>query len=240
MALPAPSPSFSDQAGAGANICHNWAWMNDQGARFRINVVAETTGIPEATLRAWERRYQVPKPARTPSGYRLYSQDDVAQVKRLRALCEAGVSPADAAKEILLGQRERPAAKPSRREPPAPAPRPASAEGDLKIMEVVSPEHTNTAGVLSLSRAVSLMERAATVVASRSARSPAIVVSCGSVNLAVRVGSGQLLEAAARIVGSRTGSISVDVELSVENVETGKRGYVTRAVFVLVAQETTS
>jgi acyl-CoA hydrolase len=230
------------EAGAAANICHNCAWMNDQGGRFRINVVAETTGIPEATLRAWERRYQVPKPSRTPSGYRLYSQNDVAQVKRMRELCEAGISPADAAKEILLGQGEPPAAEPSRSEPTAPpaAPRPASAEGDLKIMEVVAPEHTNTAGVLSLSRAVALMERAATVVASRSARSPAIVVSCGGVDLAVPVGSGQLLEAAARIVGSREGSISVDVELSAENVETGKRDYVSRAVFVLVSLEATS
>jgi len=210
--------------------------MNDQGGRFRINVVAETTGIPEATLRAWERRYQVPKPSRTPSGYRLYSQDDVAQVKRMRELCESGISPADAAKEILLDQGERPSSDSPRREP---APRPVGqvpggADAELRIMEVVSPGHTNTAGVLALSRAIALMERAATVVASRSARSPAIAVSCGNVDLATPVGSGQLLEAAARIVSAREGSISVDVELSVENVETGKRDYVTRSVFVLV------
>lgn len=214
--------------------------MNDQPGRFRINVVAETTGIPEATLRAWERRYQVPKPSRTPSGYRLYSQDDVAQVKRMRELCDAGISPADAAKEILLGQGE-PRATETRREPMSrPATPPAEgAELELRMMEAVAPEHTNTAGVLSLSRAVSLMERAATVVASRSARSPAIVVSCGNVDLAVPVGLGQLLEATARVVSAREGSISVDVELSLENVETGKREYVTRSVFVLVALDST-
>lgn len=210
--------------------------MSEQGGRFRINVVAETTGIPEATLRAWERRYQVPKPSRTPSGYRLYSPDDVAQVKRMRELCDAGVSPADAAKEILHGNErglERPATEP--RAPVTPRAILSEGEAELRIVEVVSPEHTNTAGVLSLSRAVALMERAATVVASRSTRGPAIVIGCGNVDLAVPVGLGQLVEAAARIVATREGSISVDVELSLENVESGKRDYVTRAVFVLVA-----
>ena len=39
---------------------------------YRIHVVAEMTGIPAATLRAWERRYGIPSPERTASGYRLY------------------------------------------------------------------------------------------------------------------------------------------------------------------------
>jgi DNA-binding transcriptional MerR regulator len=66
--------------------------------RYRIHAVAELTGIPEATLRAWERRYNVPVPLRTASGYRLYSHMDVEQVRRMRELCAAGMSPADAAK----------------------------------------------------------------------------------------------------------------------------------------------
>src|SRR3954453_2989212 len=68
---------------------------------FRINWVAENTGVAEATLRAWERRYQFPKPSRTPSGYRIYSQADVEQIQRMRELCEAGLAPADAAQLIL-------------------------------------------------------------------------------------------------------------------------------------------
>ncbi|HEY6878356.1 MAG TPA: MerR family transcriptional regulator, partial [Polyangiales bacterium] len=68
--------------------------------RYRIHAVAALTGVPEATLRAWERRYAVPVPVRTPSGYRLYSPQDVEQVKRMRELCASGVAPVDAAKMV--------------------------------------------------------------------------------------------------------------------------------------------
>ncbi|MEY4513978.1 MAG: hypothetical protein RLZZ450_6100 [Pseudomonadota bacterium] len=68
--------------------------------RYRIHAVAEITGVPEATLRAWERRYAVPIPVRTPSGYRLYSPKDVELVKRMRELCAAGMAPVDAAKLV--------------------------------------------------------------------------------------------------------------------------------------------
>jgi MerR family transcriptional regulator, light-induced transcriptional regulator len=75
--------------------------------RYRIHAVAELTGVPEATLRAWERRYAVPVPVRTPSGYRLYSHKDVELVKRMRELCTAGMAPVDAAK--LVGESGKPA-----------------------------------------------------------------------------------------------------------------------------------
>lgn len=222
--------------------------MTDQSGRFRINRVAESTGIPEATLRAWERRYQIPKPSRTPSGYRLYSSDDVAQVRKMRELCEAGVSPADAAKEIMLAHADVKLPKDARprREPVASkvegrvAAREQNGEasaGEARLMEVVAPEHTNTAGVLSLSSAVHLMERAATVAAARAARSAAIVVASGSVHLLVPVATGELIEAVARLVQSREDSLAVDVELSLENVRTGKREHVARSTFLLVPLE---
>jgi acyl-CoA hydrolase len=216
--------------------------MTDQGGRFRINRVAESTGIPEATLRAWERRYHVPKPSRTPSGYRLYSPDDVAQVRKMRELCEAGVSPADAAKEILDARKLKPSEGLGRAQqrPPAPSasgePEPAG-QAEARLMEVVEPEHTNSAGVLSLGQAIDLMERAASVAAARGARQPAVAVSCGSVELLVPVGPGQLMEASARVVAAREGSISVDVELSVESVQSGKREHVARTTMLLVLLE---
>ncbi|MET0339988.1 MAG: MerR family transcriptional regulator [Polyangiales bacterium] len=81
--------------------------MSGQG-RYRIHAVAELTGIPEATLRAWERRYAVPTPVRTPSGYRLYSHKDVELVKRMRELCGAGMAPVDAAKAVAEAGRAPP------------------------------------------------------------------------------------------------------------------------------------
>ena len=67
---------------------------------FRIRTVSELTSVPEPTLRAWERRYGLPRPSRTSSGYRMYSALEVEQVRRMKVLCERGVPAADAARTI--------------------------------------------------------------------------------------------------------------------------------------------
>jgi DNA-binding transcriptional MerR regulator/methylmalonyl-CoA mutase cobalamin-binding subunit len=81
--------------------------MRPNDARYRIRAVAEITGVHEATLRAWERRYSFPTPRRTTSGYRLYGEREIAQVRRMRELCESGVSASEAAAIVV---RERPRA----------------------------------------------------------------------------------------------------------------------------------
>lgn len=80
--------------------------MATRKARYRIQAVAEMTGVPAATLRAWERRYGLPSPARTASAYRLYSDDDIAMVARVRDLCAQGMAPAEAAHVVLNAQRD--------------------------------------------------------------------------------------------------------------------------------------
>ena len=74
------------------------------GGPFRIHVVAELTGVPEPTLRAWERRYGIPSPERTASGYRLYSAQEVEQVREMRRLSEGGMAAAEAARLLLSGR----------------------------------------------------------------------------------------------------------------------------------------
>jgi len=66
--------------------------------RYRIHTVAELTGVPAPTLRAWERRYGLPAPQRGPNAYRLYSNRDVTLLRRARALCEQGLAPSEAAR----------------------------------------------------------------------------------------------------------------------------------------------
>lgn len=78
--------------------------------RYRIQAVSEMTGLPAATLRSWERRYRIPLPARTTSAYRLYSEDDVAMVVKLRDLCRSGIAPAQAARLVLASHETRPEA----------------------------------------------------------------------------------------------------------------------------------
>lgn len=79
--------------------------VQDVTGRYRIQVVAELTGVPAATLRAWERRYGIPQPARTEAAYRLYSARDVERVRQLRDLCANGVSISQAAR-MVLGEAE--------------------------------------------------------------------------------------------------------------------------------------
>ncbi|MCL6510377.1 MAG: cobalamin-dependent protein [Anaerolineae bacterium] len=59
---------------------------------YNVKAISRQTGVAAATLRAWERRYGVPSPPRTDSGYRLYSARDVAIVRWLKLQIENGMS----------------------------------------------------------------------------------------------------------------------------------------------------
>ena len=61
-----------------------------------IKVVSELTAIPMGTLRAWERRYGFPKPARrADSNRRLYSAMQVSQLQDVARALEQGYRPGD-------------------------------------------------------------------------------------------------------------------------------------------------
>jgi len=76
----------------------------DAEGPFRIASVAEATGVPEPTLRAWERRYGIPSPERTDAGYRLYGRAEIAEVREMRRLCDEGMAASEAA-GVLLARR---------------------------------------------------------------------------------------------------------------------------------------
>lgn len=59
---------------------------------YNIKAVEQSTGISSSTLRAWERRYQVCRPQRSDSGYRLYSDRDIAIIRWLKGQIDAGMS----------------------------------------------------------------------------------------------------------------------------------------------------
>ena len=69
--------------------------------KYRIQTVADMTGISAATLRAWERRYGIPSPERSTSSYRLFSDHDVHSIRRLKQLCDDGMAPAEAARVVM-------------------------------------------------------------------------------------------------------------------------------------------
>ena len=70
---------------------------------FTIKTVSERTGVSVHTLRAWERRYGVPSPHRdTDNRYRLYDDNDIADVMFIKQQVEAGVAPAQASTLLRL------------------------------------------------------------------------------------------------------------------------------------------
>lgn len=59
---------------------------------FPISAVSTATGVNSVTLRAWERRYGLLKPTRTESGHRLYTDDDIARIRRILQLLDEGIA----------------------------------------------------------------------------------------------------------------------------------------------------
>jgi DNA-binding transcriptional MerR regulator len=59
---------------------------------YNLKVVLRETGIKADVLRAWERRYGLPMPQRSPGGHRLYSERDIATIKWLITRQNEGLS----------------------------------------------------------------------------------------------------------------------------------------------------
>ncbi len=57
-----------------------------------IREVARLTGVTAVTLRAWERRYGLIQPHRTPKGHRLYTPANVEQIQTIVAWLGRGVA----------------------------------------------------------------------------------------------------------------------------------------------------
>jgi DNA-binding transcriptional MerR regulator len=68
--------------------------------QFPIRTVSALTGVSTVTLRAWERRYGLLCPVRTPSGHRLYNHSHVEEIRRVLALVERGI-PVSRVRQVL-------------------------------------------------------------------------------------------------------------------------------------------
>lgn len=99
---------------------------------YTIKQAAARSGVSVPTARAWERRYGVVHPQRTPSGYRLYDDEAIGRLIAMRYLVEShGVRPSQAAEQVQaagtdvaqLVERARASGAPTATPPIEPAPR---------------------------------------------------------------------------------------------------------------------
>ena len=63
----------------------------EQRAVFMIGIAAELAGMHPQTLRMYERRGLL-RPSRSKGGTRLYSQADVARLRRIQQMSETGLN----------------------------------------------------------------------------------------------------------------------------------------------------
>src|SRR5918995_1547203 len=79
----------------------------DDPAVLRIGELARRVAVREDLLRAWERRYGLLKPVRSPGGFRLYSNADEQRVRRMQAHLARGLAAAEAARAALEEETNR-------------------------------------------------------------------------------------------------------------------------------------
>ena len=60
------------------------------GGPYKMGTIARLSGFSPDVLRVWERRHRLLSPERGPGGQRLYTDADLATLRRVKAQLEAG------------------------------------------------------------------------------------------------------------------------------------------------------
>ena len=75
--------------------------MSEGEDRWRIGQLSVRLGVSPEVLRAWEQRYSLLRPERSPGGFRLYTSADEARVRRVLKHKKRGLATAEAARLAL-------------------------------------------------------------------------------------------------------------------------------------------
>lgn len=67
---------------------------------YTVAAAALATGVSTHRLRTWERRYGIPAPERGTTGRRMYTEGDLAVIRRMASLVASGLSAASAAAAV--------------------------------------------------------------------------------------------------------------------------------------------
>jgi DNA-binding transcriptional MerR regulator len=92
---------------------------------WRIGELSRRVGVSEHVLRAWESRYGLTRPVRSPGGFRLYSAGDEQRVRRMQFHLARGLRAAEAARVTIT-------------EGPTPGPPPAADRMDRTDLDALA------------------------------------------------------------------------------------------------------
>ena len=79
----------------------------NQPGVLRIGELSRRVGVSDHVLRAWETRYGLLAPVRSPGGFRLYSDADERRVRRMQFHLAQGLSAAEAARTAIAEAHAR-------------------------------------------------------------------------------------------------------------------------------------
>ncbi len=106
---------------------------------------------------------------------------------------------------------------------------------EVRIIELIFPHQTNHYGTLFGGHALGVMDKAGYLSATRYARRTMVTVASDRVEFKVPVRAGQMVELVAQVMSAGTTSVTVGVEMFVEELLSRDRRLATRGSFVFVA-----
>ena len=109
------------------------------------------------------------------------------------------------------------------------------AKTEMRIAEMVFPNHTHSNDQLFGGYALSLMDKLAFIVSSRYARLPMVTASSEKIDFLTPVREGDLIEFVGRVLRVGRTSVRVGIEMFSENLLSGERKLCTTGEFVMVA-----
>jgi len=106
---------------------------------------------------------------------------------------------------------------------------------EVRMAEIVFPNHTNHMGTLFGGQALAWMDKAALLAAARYSRRTVVTARSDQVDFKLPIRIGQMVETVGRIVEVGRSSMKVEVELIAEDLHNGERKLCTRGHFVMIA-----
>ena len=106
---------------------------------------------------------------------------------------------------------------------------------EVRMVEIVFPNHTNHLGTLFGGQAMAWMDKAAFLAAARYSRRTVVTAHSDQVDFKLPIRIGDMVETVGRVVEVGRSSMTVQVELIAEDLHSGERKLCTRGHFVMVA-----